>query len=255
MADPSQKDALFELLLRLGDSTLILGHRLSAWCGHGPVLEEDIAMTNIALDLIGQSRLFLAYAGEIEGAGRDEDELAYKRDAMDWRNFILVEQPNGDFAKTMTRQFLFDAFNVALLERLCGSSDETVAGIAGKAVKEARYHLRHSGGWLVRLGDGTDESHQRTQTALDALWGYGHEMFDDGPLDELLAVAGISVLPSSLKPAFDATVDAVLADATLTRPADDWSIRGGSQGRHSEHLGYLLAEMQFLPRAYPDASW
>lgn len=248
-------NALFEYLLRLGDNSLILGHRLSEWCGHGPVLEEDIAMSNIALDLVGQARLWLAHAAETEGAGRDEDTLAFHRDAFDWRNVLLVEQPNGDFAHTIVRQFLFDVHAVELYRGLSGSTDETVAAIAAKSLKEAIYHRRHSGQWIIRMGDGTEESHARAQAALDDLWGYSHELFDDDALVERLVADSIAVPGAELKPAWDAEVDQVLGQATLTRPNDDWRVDGGSQGVHSEHLGYLLAEMQFLPRAYPGAKW
>jgi ring-1,2-phenylacetyl-CoA epoxidase subunit PaaC len=255
MSDDIHKDALVEMLLRAGDNALILGHRLSEWCGHGPVLEEDIAMSNIALDLVGQATMWLGHAGEIEGEGRDADALAYHRDVLDWRNALLVEQPNGDFAVTMARQFLFDCFHVEQLGALAGSADERVAAIAAKALKEATYHRRHSGEWVIRLGDGTEESHARMQAAIDALWGYTHELFEADAHDLALAASGTTVDPSSLKPAWDTMVDRVLAEATLTRPADGWSIRGGKTGVHSEHLGLLLAEMQFLPRAYPGARW
>ena len=235
---------MFEYLLRIGDNDLILGHRLSEWCGHGPVLEEDIAISNIALDLIGQANLWLDLAAKVESAGRSADELAYKRDVLDWRNAMLAEQPNGDFAVTMTRQFLFDCHHHALLAALLQSANADVAAVAEKALKEVTYHRRHSGEWLIRLGDGTEESHGRAQMALDNLWGYTHELFEADGVD-----------PASLKAAWDAMVNPALAEATLQRPADGWSIRGGRQGVHSEHLGYILAEMQFLPRAYPDAVW
>jgi ring-1,2-phenylacetyl-CoA epoxidase subunit PaaC len=248
-------DPRTEYLLRLGDNALILGHRLSEWCGHGPALEEDIALSNIALDLIGQATLWLGRAGVSEGAGRDADDLAYKRDVLDWRNCLLVEQPNGDFAVTIVRQFLFDCHHHALLEGLAGSRDAEVAAIAAKALKEVTYHRRHSGEWLIRLGDGTGESHARAQAALDLLWGYSHELLEADAVDEEMAARGIGIEPSGLKPAWDAMVTPVLAEATLRRPDDAWSVRGGRQGIHTEHLGYLLAEMQYLPRAYPDARW
>jgi ring-1,2-phenylacetyl-CoA epoxidase subunit PaaC len=248
-------DPLFEYLLRLGDNDLILGHRLSEWCGHGPVLEEDIALSNIALDLIGQASMWLEHAAGIEGAGRSADELAYKRDVLDWRNTMLVEQPNGDFAVTIARQFLFDCHHHALLEALVEAGDPDITAIAAKGLKEVAYHRRHSGEWLIRLGDGTEESHDRAQAALDLLWGYSHELFEADDVDRAVAGRGIGVDPSSLKPAWDAMVVPVLGEATLRRPDDAWSIRGGRQGIHSEHLGYILAEMQFLPRAYPDATW
>ncbi len=260
-------DALFSYLLRLGDTSLVLGHRLSEWCGHAPELEEDIALTNVALDLVGHARMLLTYAGTVEGRGRDEDRLAYHRDILDYRNHLLVEQPNRDFGHTIVRQFLHDAWAVELYERLAASRDAGLAGIAAKAVKEARYHVRHSGEWLVRLGDGTAVSRARVADALDRLWSYTGEMFetdaaegadggsDGGVGEDELVRAGIAADPAALRAAWNARVDAVLADATLPRPADGWMRTGGRAGQHSEHLGYLLAEMQFLPRAYPDATW
>lgn len=244
-----------EPLLRVADSCLVLAQRLSAWCGHAPALEEDIALANIALDVLGHARGLLTRAGELEGRGRDEDDLAYLRDAGDFRNLLLVEQPNGDFARTMVRQLLFEAWAVPLWEALAGSTDPTVAGIAGKAAKEAAYHLRHCAGWVVRLGDGTAESHDRAQRALDELWPYAGEPFLDDDVDRAAASAGLAPLPSTLAPAWRATVERVLAEATLAQPADPWWQRGGRQGRHSEHLGYLLAEMQVVHRAHPGAVW
>jgi ring-1,2-phenylacetyl-CoA epoxidase subunit PaaC len=255
MAEFAPDEALFEYLLRLGDTSLVLGHRLSEWCGHAPALEEDIALTNIALDLIGQARLFLSYAGEIEGRGRSEDELAYLRDAHDFRNLLLVEQPNEDFARTIARQFLFDARNVELMARLSASRDERLAAIAAKALKEVSYHVRHTSEWMIRLGDGTDLSHAKIQAALDDLWMYTGEMFAVDEIDEALIAAGIGADPAALKPTWDRRVDEVLAAATLRRPEDAWMDTGGKRGRHTEHLGYLLAEMQFLQRAYPGATW
>lgn len=252
---PDGSDPLFEYLLRLGDNGLILGHRLSEWCGHGPVLEEDIALSNVALDLIGQATLWLGKAAEVEGRGRDADDLAFKRDILDWRNCLLVEQPNGDFSVTIARQFLFDCYHHALLETLVEAREPGVAAIAAKAIKEVVYHRRHSGEWLIRLGDGTEESHRRAQAAVDQLWGYTHELFAGDDLDRAVAALGIGVDPMALKPAWDAMVTPVLGEATLRRPDDDWSVSGGRQCVHSEHLGYILAEMQFLPRAYPDATW
>ena len=247
MADPH---APFELPLRWGDTALVLGHRLSEWCGHAPALEEDIALANVALDLTGHAERWLALAGAIEGAGRDADSLAFGRDAIDFRNLLLVERPNGDFAHTIVRQALFDAWHVELLAALAGSRDARIGAIAAKAVKEARYHRRHSGEWLVRLGDGTAESHARAAAALAALWPYTGELFADDHV-----AAGIAPLPSSLRPAWTAGVERLLAEATLPRPADGWMQGGGAVGRHSEDLGHLLATMQFLPRAYPGARW
>jgi ring-1,2-phenylacetyl-CoA epoxidase subunit PaaC len=241
-------------LLRLGDDRLVLGHRLSEWCGHGPVLEEDIALANVALDLIGQATHFLKLAGQVEGKGRDEDALAYLRDAIDYRNVKLVELPNGDFGRTIVRQFLFDAWSVLLLEKLQGAAHAELAGIAAKAYKEARYHVRHSGEWVLRLGDGTEESHRRAQTALDELWPYTGELFAAAEADRLLA-GGIAPDPAALKPTWGDLVSDVVRRATLTLPADGYMHSGGRQGRHTEHLGHLLDEMQILARSHPGAKW
>lgn len=253
---PTPRDALLAYLLRLGDTSLVLGHRLSEWCGQAPELEEDIALVNVALDLVGLSRALLTYAGAVEGAGKDEDRLAYFRDDTEYRNLLLVEQPNGGFADTIARQFVYDVFAVALWSALAGSRDETLAGIAAKALKEARYHRRHSSEWVIRLGDGTDLSHRRMQDALAEIWPFTGEMFEMDATDETLTAAGIGVDLAALKPVWDAEIDRVLAEATLTRPTDGWMQTGGKRlGRHSEHLGHLLAEMQWLPRAMPDARW
>lgn len=246
--------SLFEYLLRLGDDRLVLGHRLSEWCGHGPVLEEDIALANVALDLIGQATHFLKLAGQVEGKGRDEDALAYFRDAIDYRNVKLVELPNGDFGRTIVRQFLFDAWSVLLLEKLQGAAHAELAGIAAKAYKEARYHVRHSGAWVLRLGDGTEESHRRAQTALDELWPYTGDLFAADEVDRLLA-GGIAPDPAALKPVWGDLVSDVVRRATLTLPADGYMHSGGRQGRHTEHLGHLLDEMQILARSHPGAKW
>ena len=255
LAAGSVEHDLYTGLTRLGDNTLILGHRVSEWCGHAPILEEDIALANMALDMIGQTQLWLGLAGEVEGRGRDADALAFRRDAWDFHNLLLVERPNGDFGATLMRQFLFDAFHQPLLKALEGSADARVAEIAAKAGKEVAYHIERSADLVIRLGDGTDESHARMQAALDALWGYTGEMFIGDATDARLAEAGIMPAPESLRGAWDATVDAVLAEGTLTRPASDFAHRGGKQGRHSEHMGHLLSSMQWLQRAYPDAKW
>lgn len=249
-----------EFLQRMGDNALILGHRVSEWCGHAPALEEDIALANQALDLIGQCQLWLGLAAEVEGRGRDADALAYLRDAGAFRNLLLVELPNGDFGVTLMRQFLFDAFHIELLRALGASSDSRVAAIAAKAEKEVAYHLERSADLVIRLGDGTDESRARMQAALTRLWSYTGEMFVDDAVDQAMADAGIAPLPSSLKPAWDRTVSAVLDEATLAAPAAAWQhgvsgSGGGKKGIHTEHLGYILAEMQFLQRAYPGAKW
>lgn len=254
-APDSGQDALVEWLQRMGDNALILGHRVSEWCGHSPALEEDIALANQALDLIGQCQLWLGLAADVEGKGRDADAMAYLRDAGAFRNLLLVELPNGDFGMTLMRQFLFDAFHLEVLRALKGSSDIRVADIAAKAEKEAAYHLERSADLVIRLGDGTDESHKRMQAALNRLWPYAGEMFLDDAVDQAMADAGIAPLPSSLKPAWDRTVAAVLDEATLARPADGWHQKGGKKGIHTEHLGAILAQMQFLQRAYPGARW
>ncbi len=241
--------------LRHGDTGLVLAQRLGEWVGHAPALEEDLGLANVALDLLGQARLLLTHAGELEGRGRDEDQLAFFREESEFLNLTLVEQPNGDFGRTIVRQFLFDAWQLELHERLQQSSDRRIAEIAAKAVKETRYHLRYSAGWLVRLGDGTPGSHERVQRALGELWPYVNEMFDDDDTDRLVAAEGVAPLPSELRAAWSARVDEVLAEATLARPADVPYRWYGRQGRHSEHLGYLLAEMQSLPRAHPGATW
>jgi ring-1,2-phenylacetyl-CoA epoxidase subunit PaaC len=247
-------DPLFEYLLRLGDDRLVLGHRLSEWCGHGPVLEEDIALANVALDLIGQASHILRLAGTVERKGRDEDSLAYFRDAIDYRNVKLVELPNGDFGRTIVRSFLFDAWSTLLLDKLQRSSHAELAGIAAKAHKEARYHVRHSGEWVIRLGDGTDESHRRTQAALDELWPYTGELFASDEVDRTLGDS-IAPEPATLEPAWREVVTDVVRRATLTLPADGFMHSGARQGRHTEHLGHLLAEMQILARSNPGAQW
>lgn len=252
---PHLGDPLVEYLLRLGDDRLILGHRLSEWCGHGPILEEDIALSNLALDLIGQAASLLRLAGEVEGAGRDEDALAYFRDGVRFRNCLLVEQPNGDFGVTMARQFLFDAHSVLTWEALAACGHAGLAGIAAKALKEAKYHLRHSSGWVVRLGDGTDESHARVQRAVDGLWRFTGELFRRDAVDDAVAAHGIALDTGAVKARWDAVVDDVFARATLVRPADAGMRHGGRTGRHTEHLGHLLATMQIVARSHPGATW
>jgi ring-1,2-phenylacetyl-CoA epoxidase subunit PaaC len=246
---------LFDYALRLADDALLLGHRLSEWCGRAPTLEEDLALANIGLDLIGQARSLYAYAGEVEGRGRDEDRLAYLRQDREYRNLLLVELPNGDFACTIVRQLLYAAFMVPFWERLQASRDETLAAIAAKSLKEVLYHLRHAAEWVIRLGDGTEESRRRTEAALDELWPWTGELFEQDAAERALVEAGIAVDRAALKPAWDATVDEVLAEATLARPQDGWMQTGGRRGLHTEHLGYLLAELQHLQRSHPGASW
>lgn len=241
---------LFEYLVRLGDNCLILSHRLSEWCGHGPVLEEDIALTNVALDLLGQARFWLSYAGEVEGTQRDEDNLAFLRDTREFRNVLLVEQPNGDYAMTTTRQFYFDAWHLHLLNALRNSQDARMAAIAEKALKEITYHLERSTDWVIRLGDGTEESHRRMQVAADELWTYTGELFE---MDEVDREVGVDL--EALRPRWMEYVEKTFSEATLQVPTNNWMQRGGKYGLHTEKLGYLLAEMQFLPRAYPGARW
>ena len=248
-------DDLFRYVLRLGDLSLVLGQRLGEWVGHSPALEEDLGLANIALDLIGQARLLLGYAGEIEGRGRDEDQLAFLREHGEYLNPTLAEQPNGDFGRTIVRQVLIDAFQLELYQRLTISSDGHLAAIAAKAVKETQYHLRYSGGWLVRLGDGTPESRARMSSALGHLWSLTTELFAEDDVDRAMAERGIAPRLVDVQKAWSARIDALLAEATLERPPDRPYSWFGKQGTHSEHRGYMLAEMQFLPRAYPDAVW
>ena len=254
-----------EYLLRLGDSALVLGQRLAEWCGHGPVLEEDIAMANVALDLVGQARLLLTRAGRIEGAGRDEDQLAYLRDAAEFRNATLVELPSsgvasahaasGDYAVAILRNLLFSAYQCALWQVLSFSADAELAAIAAKSLKESRYHFRHAADWTIRFGDGTDESHARAQAAIDALWPYTHELFATDPVEKAVARHGIGVESATLRPDWLDAVTVVVAEATLRLPPDTAFRSAGKLGVHSEHLGYLLTEMQSLHRAHPGAAW
>ncbi|MGD9979115.1 MAG: 1,2-phenylacetyl-CoA epoxidase subunit PaaC [Hyphomonadaceae bacterium] len=241
--------------LRLGDDSLILGQRLSEWCGHAPALEVDLSLANVALDQIGQATHFLALAGEIEGNGRDADALAFRRDVMDFTNCLLVEQPNGDFAQTIARQFLFSHYQERLFTALSAAKDARFAAIAAKAVKETSYHATLASDWIVRLGDGTDESKARMVAGLDWMWRFADELFVMDHIDAAAIEAGVGVDKAALKPDWDARVDAVMANATLARPASHRPVLGGRSGRHSEHLGHLLSEMQFLQRAYPGATW
>ena len=249
-------DPLFEFLLRMGDNTLILGHRVSEWCGHAPVLEEDIALANTALDLIGQTQMWLGLAGEVEGNDRDADNIAFLRDVWDFRNLLLVEQPNGDFGQTLLRQFLFDAWHSIQLRHLINSKDARVAAVAAKAIKEVTYHLERSSGTVVGLGDGTYESHARMQAALDLLWPYVGEMFIGDLIDDAVAKTGIAPDPASLRADYDNVIGPILKDATLAIPDSNFAQKGGRTGqRHSEHLGHILTQMQWLQRAYPGATW
>lgn len=251
--------ALFQYLLRLGDSTLILSHRLSEWTGHGPAIEEELAVANVALDLLGQARMWLTLAGEVEGKARDEDQLAYLRDAHDYRNYLIVERPNGHYGDTMARQFLFDTWHYFLLRELAGSADSRVSDIAAKSLKEVAYHVRRSGDIVIRLGDGTQESHEKMQKAVDDIWPYAGELFIDDEVTQTLSEAGIVPEMGSLLTEWQDHVQAVLQEATLVAPDMERAMhkahRGGIHGRHTEALGYILSEMQFLQRAYPGAQW
>jgi len=250
-----QETPLVLYALRRADDALILGHRLSEWCGHAPMLEEDMALANMALDLIGQARELYSYAARTEGAGNDEDRLAYLRDVRQYRNLLLVEQPNGDFAHTMMRQLFYSAFADPYWRAMMGSRDETLAAIAAKSEKESAYHLRHVSEWIVRLGDGTEESHRRAQGAADALWAFTGETFfcDDGDRD--LIAQGIAIDPATLRDTWRATIAEVFTEATLVLPGNDWMQKGGRVGHHSEHLGHLLSELQYLQRSFPGATW
>ena len=242
-------------VLRLADTSLVLAQRLGEWVGHSPALEEDLGLANISLDLIGQARFLLTYAGELEGLGRSEDDLAYLREESQFLNLALAEQPNGDFGQTIMRQLLLDAFQLELYEALQNSQDHRLAEIAAKALKETRYHFRYSASWVVRLGDGTDASHARVQTALDSFWRFTHEFFAVDETDEAMAQAKVAPLLSELAPRWLARVEEVLQEATLQRPPDVPYKWHGKSGQHTEHLGYLLAEMQALHRAHPGATW
>lgn len=251
-------NALVEYLLRLGDDRLVLGHRLSEWCGHGPILEEDIALANVALDLLGQATMLLRLAGEVEGKGRDEDALAYFREAIEFRNCQLVELPTGDFAVTIARQFLFDVYAVVLLDALSSSTNAELAAIAAKALKEAKYHVRHSGEWMLKLGDGTSESHRRVQTAVDDLWRYTGELFAADDVDRAMQEAGTGPDLAALRERWLSLVREVMDQATLTLPNDVPRLpdaRGGRTGAHTEYLGHMLAEMQIVARSHPGATW
>jgi ring-1,2-phenylacetyl-CoA epoxidase subunit PaaC len=245
----------FEYLLRLGDDRLVLGHRLSEWCGHAPILEEDIALANIALDLIGHANLLLTTAAAVEGKGRDADALAYLRDGIDYRNTLLVELPKGDFARTIARQFFFSSYALLQSEGLQSSAHTDVAGIAAKMLKESRYHVRHSGEWVLRLGDGTDESHQRLQAAVNDLWRYTGEMFLSDQLEQRLVASKHAVDSAKLEQPWREQVGDILKRAGITTPEVKWMQRGGREGKHTEHLGIMLAEMQVLQRQHPGASW
>lgn len=250
-----KQKALFEYCLRLADSSLILGQRLGEWCGHGPILEEDIALTNIALDFVGHATAMLQYAAKVEGKDRTEDDLAYMRNEREFRNVLLVEQPNGDYAKTIARQFLFDTYQYYYYEALQKSKDETIAALAEKSLKEITYHLRHSSQWVLRLGDGTAESHERIQTAINDLWAFTGDLFDMDEADTCLIKEEIAVDLKPIKEKWFNHVSEILKKATLQIPAQTFMQSGSREGKHTEHLGYLLAEMQYLSRTFPHAKW
>jgi ring-1,2-phenylacetyl-CoA epoxidase subunit PaaC len=241
--------------LRRADDALILGHRLSEWCGHGPMLEEDMALSNMALDLLGQARELYSYAALVEGRDNDEDKLAYLRDVRQYRNLLLVEQPNGDFAHTMVRQLFYSAFADLYWRAMMASNDMTLAAIAAKSEKESAYHLRHSSEWIIRLGDGTAESHARVQSAIGDLWAFTGEMFSLDDAERGLIDKGAAIDPASLLPRWRTTVSRVVKDATLVLPENDWMQQGGRSGRHSEHLGHLLSELQYMQRTFPGVTW
>lgn len=250
-----QSDTLFQYLLRLADDRLILGHRLSEWCGHAPILEEDIALANIALDCIGQASALLGLAGEVEGKGRTADDLAYFREGIDFRNCLLVEQPRGDFAFTIARQFLFDAHAFHLDRELAQSSFPKLAAVAAKSFKETCYHLRHSRQWMLRLGDGTEESHRRVQKAVDELWRFTGELFRADDLETALTERGVAPDRTAIERSWREYVDEVFKEARLQAPSSPHMVGGGRQGRHTEHLGHLLAELQIVARSFPEAKW
>lgn len=243
-------------LLRLADDRLIHGHRLSEWCGHGPILEEDLALTNAALDLVGQAKMLYELAAELHEGGKTADDFAYFRDDLSYSNALMCELPRGDYANTVARLFLLSVFNLYQMEALTGSAEEELAGIAAKSVKEARYHVRHSGHWMLRFGDGTEESHERVQRAINGLWPYTAELFEMDELEQKMLETGIGVDLAEVENKWRETVEKVLGQATLEIPAGEiYMHSGGRSGRHTEHLGYVLAEMQILARSHPGAQW
>ena len=251
----TSQEALVKYILRLADNSLILGHRISEWCGHGPVLEQDIAMTNIALDLIGEARNYYQYAAKVENKNNSEDDLAYMRDPMEYYNILLVEQPNGDFAHTIARQYFFDVFHYLLLEELQLSKDKQLSAIAEKSLKEVIYHKKWSGEWILRLGDGTDESHNKMQEAINDLWNFTGEMFLMDHIDELMVKEKKGVDVAKLQSNWLATIKTQVSQATLSLPGTSWVQKGGKQGVHSEHLGFILADLQYMQRTYPGQTW
>jgi len=253
-ANVSDSD-LRDYTVRLGDDALILGHRLSEWCSKGPFLEEDLALSNVALDYLGRARMLYSYAAELTGGDATEDSFAYQRDCREFRNLLMHELPRGDFAFTLARQYLLDEYGLAFMSQLCASADERLASIAAKAVKESRYHRRRSRDWMLRLGDGTEESHRRLQRAVQDLWGYTPELFEADALESALAATGVAVDSTALRPSWERAVRDTLAEATIEVPKEDWSVRGGREGLHTEFLGHLLSDLQFMQRAYPGLEW
>ena len=251
----NQQEALFTYLLRLGDTSLILGQRLSEWTGHGPFLEEDLALTNIALDTFGQAKSILEYAAQVEGKGRSEDQLAFHRSEREFYNALLVEQPNGDYAKTIVRQVMIDVFDQFYYQELLKSKDETLAGIAGKSVKEITYHLRHSTSWMDRFGNGTEESHDKAQQAIEELWRFTDDLFETDEAYRILVEAGIAPSMDKIKTQWESKMNELLILSNLKKPEGNYQVGGSCKGIHTEHLGYLLAEMQHLPRMHPEAKW
>jgi ring-1,2-phenylacetyl-CoA epoxidase subunit PaaC len=251
----NKQEAILEYTLRIADDSLILGHRVSEWCGHGPILEEDIALTNIALDLIGQATNFFDYAAKVQEQGKTCDDLAFLRLEREYKNVLLVEQKNGHFGDTIARQFFFDVFRKSYFEALSKSTDKDLAGIAEKSLKETHYHLKHSSEWMIRLGDGTQESHDKIQESVNHLWKFTNELFFMDQVDELLIQENIAVDLESLKSAWNSYVNEIFQQATLTIPTNGWQQAGGRKGLHSEHMGYALAELQYMQRAYPNMQW
>jgi len=246
---------LFNYLLQLGDNSLILGHRLSELCGHGPILEVDMALTNISLDLMGQARNYYQYAAEVEGKGRTEDDLAMLRDVREYKNALLLEQPNEDFAYTIARQFFFDTFHQLFLEELKNSTDERLSAIAHKSIKEVNYHFRYSSEWIKRLGDGTEESKERLQNAVDDLWMYVGELCEESEVDKEAVKNNYGVDLNKIKSAFYENMDSIINEATITRPESTWNQSGGKTGNHTEHMGFILSELQWMQRTYPNMEW
>ncbi len=249
------KQATLEYVIRLGDDSVVLGHRISEWVSYGPFLEEDIAYGNVSLDYIGRARMYYSYAAELANDGRTEDDFPYMRSDREYRNLLLMEMPRGDFAYSQVRQLFADVYATMMLPELVKSKDPTIAAVAAKAIKETKYHLRRSRDWVLRLGDGTEESHKRTQKAVDQLWGYTHELFDMDETEQLLADEGIGVDVSTLRDSWHAMVSDILTTATLTVPEDSWAVRGGRIGYHTENLGHMLTEMQIVHRSHPGCQW